>query len=407
MAELLDLSKLTADVSKAGYLERMLDRNAASYKYYWFKGILDEVCCGRREIAFTRLVARMVASAWYPVRYFRLHLGVSDKLAELVDYLSDAYALPRDVKEDAIIGAIEDAVVEDAILARMIIDRTHNVPYRLIRPFYENELRCAKDGVIASGRRWNDPMTDGAIFEANRENPNRALYVIDKSKSALLVSADWADFLRENEPVIRGWLDFRLIQYLQARNPSVPAISMKLRPPVQRKLDVATKYWKCALELTSLTEIYSGRRFTAENLEQMGSLSIDHFVPWSFVMHDEAWNLVPVFKNINSSKSDSLPLIDRYFDDFCRQQFDALIAIKQAGLATKHPKQFESYRSIDARIDEYVDSDVSQECFAGSLRSTVVPLYQIALNQGFATWEYQVVDHRDGASKRYEAVGLA
>lgn len=124
-------------------------------------------------------------------------------------------------------------------------------------------------------------------------------------------------------------------------------------------------------------------------------------------MHDEAWNLVPVFKNINSSKSDSLPLIDRYFDDFCRQQFDALIAIKQAGLAAKHPKQFESYRSIDARIDEYVDSDVSQECFAGSLRSTVVPLYQIALNQGFATWEYQVVDHRDGASKRYEAVGLA
>lgn len=407
MVELLDLSKLTADVSKAGYLERMLDRNAASYKYYWFKGILDEVCRGKREIAFTRLVARMVASAWYPVRFFRLHLGASDKLAELVDYLSVTYALPRDAKEDAIIGAIEDAVAEDATLTRMVLDRTHNVPYRLIRPFYEDELRRAKNVVVSSGRRWNDPMTDGVIFEANRSNPDVAPYVIDKSKSFLLVSAEWADFLRENEPVIRGWLDFRLIQYLQARNPSVPAISMKLRPPAQRKLDVATKYWKCALELTSLTEIYSGRRFTAENFEQMGSLSIDHFVPWSFVMHDEAWNLVPMFKNINSSKSDSLPLIDRYLDGFCRQQFDALIAIKEAGLAPKHPKQFESYRSIDARIDEYVDSDVSRDCFTGSLKSTVVPLYQIALNQGFATWEYQVVDHREGASRCYEAVVLS
>ncbi len=407
MAQLLDLSSLTADVSKAAYLERMLDRNAASYKYYWFKGVLDEVCAGNREVSFTRLVARMVASAWYPVRFFRLHLGASDKLAELIDYLSDAYGLPRDAKEDRVIAELEAVIGEDAALARMVANRTHNVPYRLLRPFYEAEVRMAREGVLASGRRWNDPMTDGVILEANLRNPAAALYAIDESKEFLTVSEGWAAFLRENELIVRGWLDYRLIQYLQVRNPSVPAISMKLRPPVARSLDAATKYWKCALELISLSEIYSGRRFSPENFESMGALSIDHFIPWSFVMHDEAWNLVPMFKKLNSSKNDSLPVIERYLEGFCDQQFDAMMAIKEHGLAGKHPKQFDSYRSIDARIDDYVRSDVSRAAFGDSLRSAIVPLYQIALNQGFTTWEYQVVDHRrDSADGDYGIVSF-
>lgn len=142
MAELLTLPSLTADVSKAAYLERMLDNNSASYKYYWFKGILDEVVSGNDAMSFTRLVARMAASTWYPVVFFRLHLGAGDKLSDLVDYLLTNYHLSRDAKEDAIISAVEASVAEDATLARLVADRTHNVPYRIIRPFYEADLRA-------------------------------------------------------------------------------------------------------------------------------------------------------------------------------------------------------------------------------------------------------------------------
>ncbi|MDU1032741.1 HNH endonuclease domain-containing protein [Clostridium sp.] len=27
---------------------------------------------------------------------------------------------------------------------------------------------------------------------------------------------------------------------------------------------------------------------------------MDHFIPWSFAFHDQMWNLVPTFNNINS-----------------------------------------------------------------------------------------------------------
>ncbi|MDY5576621.1 MAG: HNH endonuclease domain-containing protein [Lachnospiraceae bacterium] len=35
-------------------------------------------------------------------------------------------------------------------------------------------------------------------------------------------------------------------------------------------------------------------------------ISIDHFVPWSYVAHDEMWNLNPTTKSINSSKRNNL-----------------------------------------------------------------------------------------------------
>ena len=188
--------------------------------------------------------------------------------------------------------------------------------------------------------------------------------------------------------MIHGWLDFRLTQYLQTRNPSVPAISMKLRPQEQRNLASAKSYWRCAFGLTALADIYSGKRFTADNFEIMGALSIDHFIPWSFVLHDEAWDLIPMFKNANSSKSDSLPAIERYLQPFCNQQFDAMIAIKEAGLQGKHKEQFESLRAVDSHIDEYSNSDSSRDAFSKALGNTLVPLYQIALNQGYQVVRY-------------------
>ena len=53
----LSLEQLTPDVTKAAYLERMLDKNAASYKHYWLRAIVEELAEGHREMSFTALVA--------------------------------------------------------------------------------------------------------------------------------------------------------------------------------------------------------------------------------------------------------------------------------------------------------------------------------------------------------------
>ena len=52
-------------------------------------------------------------------------------------------------------------------------------------------------------------------------------------------------------------------------------------------------------------------------------ISIDHFVPWSYVAHDEFWNLSPTTRSINSSKSNNLPKWDIYFPKLSELQFKA------------------------------------------------------------------------------------
>ena len=110
--------------------------------------------------------------------------------------------------------------------------------------------------------------------------------------------------LAANYPIVTAWAERRWIGYLQARNPTVPAISEKLKaPPARRLLTVQTKYWKTVF--AGLDEpprcIYSDLPL------ELDSFALDHFLPWTFVCHDALWNLVPVSPAANALKSNRLP----------------------------------------------------------------------------------------------------
>ena len=70
---------------KGGTLEQMLANTTNCYKYVWMLALLRIASENKREfVSFKEMTARMVAAAWYPVIYFRLNLGYSDQLAELI-----------------------------------------------------------------------------------------------------------------------------------------------------------------------------------------------------------------------------------------------------------------------------------------------------------------------------------
>ena len=41
--------------------------------------------------------------------------------------------------------------------------------------------------------------------------------------------------------------------------------------------------------------------------------NVDHFIPWSFVMNDELWNLMPMDSSLNSAKNNRLPDWNDFF----------------------------------------------------------------------------------------------
>ena len=119
--------------------------------------------------------------------------------------------------------------------------------------------------------------------------------------------------------VIRSWVQYNKAQFLQDRNPGVPGVIYKICPENEelRKLEQARDLWKTAAEITGtpIKEIYTGKDIPID------SLSIDHFVPRSYISNDELWNLTPMRRSLNSSKNNKLPFWEEFFKPFAQYQF--------------------------------------------------------------------------------------
>ncbi len=61
--------------------------------------------------------------------------------------------------------------------------------------------------------------------------------------------------------------------------------------------------------------------WTSSKTSQSKKAAVDHFIPWSFVMNDELWNLMPMDSSLNSSKSNKLPKWSPFFPRFAENQY--------------------------------------------------------------------------------------
>jgi hypothetical protein len=329
-----------------------------SYKLYWFAGILEEIKQGNNVISFKKLIARMVSKSWYSLLKFKLHFGYQDRLYVLVDYIQRISLLSDIAKDSEILNFIDNS--NDSNLNQQIRNFYRFVPYRFISPFYYKELKNVQE------KSKNSRL----------ENLSKALprfYVI--RNESIEIEEKWFEYIYLNQTIIEGWLNLRLITFLQKRNPNVPAISTKLYPPSHRSLGNAARFWSAIQKRISIHNIY-----TKEKLEE-NIFSIDHFIPWSFVMHDKLWNLVPVSKSINSVKSDRIPKLNKYLNDFCALQYNAFITALDIGLSKKMIEDYLLLGEVELK------KDFPKELFVKSLHDVIIPLHQLAINQGFQVWE--------------------
>lgn len=367
--------------NEAAYLESMLSNFSASYKLYWFKGIFQEIISGQKHISFKRIIARMIASAWYPVIFFNLSLGFADKLADAIWFIHNTYDIPREAKENDIIHFI--CRCDDRELSKKVDSFMQMVPYRLIRPFYDKEIEAAK----RTRPGFSDHNINPLILELNQRSDDIALYKMDYAAKELQVREGWISYIQKNAVVIEGWLNYKLVEYLQLRNPSVPAIPFKIFAPLARSLNAAKELWLKIGQEYSYPDIYTGLVFSEDRIAAFGRLSIDHFIPWSFVLHDELWNLCPTFQTVNSQKSNRLPDLEYYLNEFCNLQYKAFITARSIGIKEK---ALASYHTLHNDIFAVVaDQDRGRELFYKAIGDAVRPLYQIALNQGYNTWIYR------------------
>lgn len=351
------------------HLSRLFDNMSECYKIFWFHAILDSVIAGKHEVTYDELINYMIADAWYMVSEYKLNLGPKDNLESLILSVSETTGLKSSEKRDKIISTISNS--DDSILREKKTILTYNVPYRLQAPFMPS----------FKGVEWNKPK----YKLAKRINEENGLIYrfksIDGINSVIEIDDDWFEYLTVNQEVINGWIYYNLISYLQKRNPSVPGISSKLYPPQARNLDKVKNYWKAIIAVQPIHDIYGN------NLITNNDISIDHFVPWSYVAHDELWNLNPTTRSINSSKSNNLPDWDVYFKRLCELEFLAYETVWNNEIV---------HREFDKCLKEHVNSDdvkrklyipnIGKDEFANRLEDIMMPVYTAAKNMGFENW---------------------
>lgn len=363
----------------------MLDYStqSASYKPLWLMGILEEVKKGNQKIDFKTIGCHMVSKVWYPILHCKLSFGYQDSLPRIVTSLSEKLTLKPDEKVNHIFNTLM-AMGEKELLKeiKVLFDM---VPYRLLSPFYS-----------VKGNSFNK-----TIKEMTAEDPIAFYQFVEDGKTILIGDA-WFEYMNSNQVIIEAWMEYSMIYYLQKKNPNVPAIPLKIKAPDKRDLNDATKLWKYYGTYKPLRDIYINKTFTDQTMAQYGSLSLDHFLPWSFVLHDEVWNLLPSFKNINSSKSNDLPSLEVYLKDYCNLQYDLFNFIRAYPHQGKNIKEMkklmEDYlhimpagnafgnKSKEIEEQERAWHQIGEDKFKDCLRGTVEPLYQIAYNQGYEIW---------------------
>ena len=352
-------------------LSRLFDNKSECYKLFWFQAILGKVCAGDTDILYEDLIDEMIADAWYMVTEYHLNLGPRDTLEKAVDYIYKSTGILPTVKKQDILQWLRKC--EDPVVLKYKNTLIQEVPYRLQTPFF-NGLQ--KD-------TWNYGSYERAL-RINQQK--RLMYYFDAImglRTKIHIDSDWSAYFNENQDILRGWIRYNMIIYLQRRNPSVPGISDKLYPPQERKLDKVKKYWKLLAELDSIHEIYDDVEMTKNNI------SIDHFVPWSYVAHDEFWNLHPTTKSINSKKSNNLPLWEHYFPLFADLEYQSYDMIwKYDAVRKEFDKCAREHLNSPEIAQRLYRSGLSREEFTGQLSEVIYPVYQSAKNCGFRSWEY-------------------
>ena len=231
---------------------------------------------------------------------------------------------------------------------------------------------------------WNGSkknLTD----EINRQK--RLIYyftLIAGLKTEIEIDSLWSDYLVRNKAILKGWAQLKLIQYLQNKNPSVPGIADKIEAPSSRNIERVRKYWNLIIQIDpSLRDIYGDVDLADENI------SVDHFVPWQYVAHDELWNLHPTTKSINSSKSNLLPSWELYFNSLGSLEYRAYELMNENEAVAHEFQKIAPYHLNNQEIRNQLYADgLDKNTFIERLEHVIKPVYESAHMSGFKEWSY-------------------
>lgn len=335
-----------------------------TYKHYWFWSIIELLQENPKSgYSFEEIGFKMLELVWYPLTFYKLSFGKQDSFVSIAQGINAKLSSEYLDVSSSIIDVINYEITK-ADINRIIARIMRYVPFRFLRPFYLNELRGIKDAKV----------NDSIISLANK-SINEVPYKFENDN--IIINELWKDSFITNYRIIKDFIHRNLIGFLSKANPNVIGISSKLERPQSRNLSSQRKLYEEYLSTNrSLECLYS--KVSLSTIE-----SLDHFIPWSYVVHDHLWNLIPVTRSANSSKSNNLPSFDIYLDPFIEFQYSI----------AKYVHQSEGKRNFKNSYAMMLNSDTlpHMDLFRKIYKDVFTPLKLNAANLGFSSnWKFNI-----------------
>ena len=354
------------------------------YKFYWLETIVKLIDENFERATFDAIIDEMIANAWYTVLEYHVHLSgmlkgeFRDALELVIIELAAKSELPSNASKIEIKKAIEQFNVD---IKKYKIVLTKYVPYRALAGFYN---RYEQGG--GAKVNWN---STSAVVDYTQTVNHRILlpYTFDENSQlsrTVIFNPVWKQYIQDNSVALLGWIQHEKSKWLQVNNPEVPGIVYKLSPmdACARKLEQVRKLWEIILQRETILDIYTNKPIESE-------YDIDHFIPWSFVMNDELWNLIPMDSSLNSSKSNRLPHWT-FFNKFADNQYEMYrLMWEDEYVRSRFEKCYrDNIHSIWAETELFKPGNSKKE-FVNILQKNMQPVYDSARRQGYEVWKFK------------------
>ncbi len=359
----------------------MMKNPSYCYKFYWLEAIVHLISEGIEETTFDAIIDEMICNAWYSVREFHIHLSgmsadgqVRDGLERAVLRLTELSDLPANASKVEIQNEITKYNAE---LKEFKEQLTNMVPYRALAGFFNKSEEAADWGSVRRMTAYIEKMNRDTVLLPYTLGSESKL-----NKKVYFQNA-WVEMIQDQTVAILGWIQYEKVKWLQNNNPEVPGLIYKLAPMDEkmRKLDKVRKLWEGILEISEVRDVFTDKPVVPKQYE------VDHFIPWSFVMNDELWNLMPMDSSLNASKGNRLPKWEPFFGRFAKNQFMmyGLIHEKEGIRRLYEACYRDNLHSLWAGQELYRKGNSETE-FRNILQKNMQMLYDSAKRQGYEVW---------------------
>lgn len=244
-------------------------KKTTSYKFVLLRSIIESLykTNERLDISFAQLGESFAKVYWNLVIRNGYSQGHQAQIEKVLWMVKDSNSLPDGIPFDSISNEVQMTIIkaiEQKVLRKYVI---------------------------------------GALYT----DLNGVLYGFSKRDVCITLTHSGHEFLLKYQTTIFKLVNYELAKFLQKKNPLlVSGIILEEIENISKR-ESLLKFKQLLLDYSGDACFYTDRPL--HNRKQ--NVSVDHFVPWSFVHSDELWNFVLTSATNNSSKGSKLP--DEYY----------------------------------------------------------------------------------------------